>query len=750
MDQHALAKSDPPEDIQTHTDALLDNLKLLKHLYPNLLVDWDLLRWACIYHDLGKLNEKFRARINKEKRYPDEIPHGLLSLAFIDNKLLEAKGYDKKRIKLLYHAIAYHHDRKMPSQNNDIEEEFAGLKIPLEHFEYDKLPSKFCADEINQHYFSVNGRICEEDGEIFYQFIMLEGLLNRLDYAASAHIAVENPNDFLVEAMDKLMERWRQKNHAACWNELQNYMRDNADKNVIVIAQTGMGKTEGALLWLGNNKGFFTLPLKNAINAIYQRVIKNIVQDKIEERVGMLHSDTFINYLAQSEQKSKEESEDNFPVDIYFTRTKQLSLPLTICTLDQLFNFVFRYRGFEQKLATLSYAKVIIDEVQMYSPDLIAYLILGLHYITRLGGKFAIVTATLPTLFIDLLKEQKIQFAMPQPFTDNNIRHSVKVLDQEINAVDVAALSQKYQGKKILVICNTIKSAINMYHQLKTKITDKPIYLLHSHFTKSDRRVKEEQILQMGQKKHEESCIWIATQIVEASLDIDFDLLFTELSDLNGLFQRLGRCYRKRILDISYNCFVFTGGSKRCSGVGIFIDKEIHRLSKKAIMGIDGVLSEAQKVAMVKELYTRDKLPDYFARIRDNLHYVQSNPEYGLNKKEASERFRNIDNVSVIPRKVFEEHKTEIYDAMNQLKTDSTGMDRIKIRTLKAKARRMIADQTVDISTYLAKNIKKEIIKINDFEQILIAECDYNSQEGIIRPVLTPKAEVNDFSSHSF
>lgn len=758
MDERALAKSNPKEDIQTHTDELLNNYDLLRKLYPNLFADvgWDLLRWACVYHDLGKLNQKFQERILTGKRFINEIPHGLLSLAFIDYKMLKEKGLGKKELKLLFQAVAYHHDRKMPFQNSDIEEEFAGLRAPRQRFDYDKLPQKlFIAEYIDQRYFSVNERFYEEQGDLFFRFIMLEGLLNRLDYAASAHIPVENPNDFLKSAMDGLMGQWLKSNEKASWNELQNYMRNSVDKNVIVIAQTGMGKTEAGLLWLGNNKGFFTLPLKSAINAIYQRITKEIVLENKNERVGMLHSDTFSRYLEQSELgdiDGQNDKKEDFVLDVYYTKTRQLSLPLTICTLDQLFSFVFRYRGFEQKLATLSYSRVIVDEVQMYSPELMAYLVLGLHYITSMGGKFAILTATLPTFFIDLLMEQEIIFEPRRIFTDDSIRHSLKVLDKEINVEDIISFSQQYGGKKILVICNTVKSAVSLYHQLKEKIVEKEqqLNLLHSCFTKADRAEKEKRILEMGQRTSTESGIWISTQIVEASLDIDFDLLFTELSDLNGLFQRMGRCYRKRELDLRYNCFVFTGGEKRCSGVGVFIDKEIHRLSKEALTTIDGVVEEGQKVAMVEALYTKEKLPEYYAAITELIRYVQCHQAYELDRKEASKRFRDIDTVSVIPRKVFEEHESEIKSAINDLQADYRLVDKVKAKIIKAKARSRISDQTVAISSYLARNIEIETLKINNYEQILIAECGYNSEEGIIRPVLKPKAEVEDFSAHSF
>lgn len=170
---------------------------------------------------------------------------------------------------------------------------------------------------------------------MFLRLTILQGLLNRLDYAASAHIPVEVPQDFLPAALENLISRWQKKDPCIVWNDLQVYMKENPDKNLIVIAQTGMGKTEAGLLWLNQDKGFFTLPLKSAINAIYDRIVTNIAPDvKLEaKRVGLLHSDTYSEYIKQKQ--------DDESTDIYYTRTKQLSLPLTVCTLDQLFSFVF-------------------------------------------------------------------------------------------------------------------------------------------------------------------------------------------------------------------------------------------------------------------------------------------------------------------------------------------------------------------------------------------------------------------------
>ena len=178
----------------------------------------------------------------------------------------------------------------------------------------------------------------------------------------------------------------------------------------------------------------------------------------------------------------------------------RLSLPLTICTLDQIFRFVFLYRGFEERLATLSYSKVIIDEVQMYSPSLIAYLVVGLSYITKLGGHFAILTATLPSFVPDLLREQGISFEPQRVFVDDTIRHSIKVLEKPINAQDIFSITEQYGATKILVICNTIKAATAVFKQLQDLFKGRDVHLLHSGFIRQDREAKETEITITGKK----------------------------------------------------------------------------------------------------------------------------------------------------------------------------------------------------------------------------------------------------------
>ena len=743
-----LAKSNPQETIQQHTDKLLKNLDILKNLYPNLFLNWDIsymLELACLYHDIGKINISFQKRVTGGKE-PQIVPHGLYSLCFLEADDLCDKIYDKylelekdentaeeqaiNFVTVVANAIAYHHERDISNEVSEIiKNNLESLREQLKEFKYDKIKiSK--VEEIAPDFFRIGTRLMpskiKSQNEIFKKYILVKGLLNRIDYASSAgeEIQVERKNDFLLDKLENMLENWKKKNPQSDWNKLQKYMIKKRDKNVIAIAQTGMGKTEAGLLWIGDTKGFFILPLKTAINSIYNRVTTEIVKEKIEDRVGLLHSETKDIYLKDF---------SNNDLEVYYESTKQLSLPLTICTLDQIFDFVYRYKGFEPKLATLSYSKIVLDEIQMYSPDLLAYIIKGLKYITELGGKFAILTATFPEIVKDLLSSQGIEFEISENFTkpDLNLRHNVKVIEK---LIDTDFILSKFQKNKILVICNTVKEAQRVYTELKEKISDKKlINLFHSKFIKRDRTIKENEILKLGNKNNKDFGIWIATQVVEASLDIDFDILITELSDLSGLFQRMGRCYRNRpLLDDETNCFVFTGDEKvKNTGVGFVVDKDIYTKSKDLILEkIDGNLFEEEKMKYVSELYTTENLKEtkYYKKVLDTLEYLGLVSPYEKDKQDAKREFRDITSYMIIPKNLYEENSEEINKNLEILKQENISEKE------KLTAKMKIRDLTLNIQGYelKTKSINLESIKLGKYEEIYILDCDYSFEIGFV------------------
>ncbi|EHK2484635.1 CRISPR-associated helicase Cas3' [Listeria monocytogenes] len=720
-----LAKSKPAETIQEHTDKLLLNYRLIKELYPKIEVDWYLLELVCLLHDLGKVNVLFQKKMICGGRPPGEIQHGFLSVAFVPVKKLKALGYSKKDIKLVHTAIALHHERKGRTDVEQWKLEIQKLREQWNDFSYEKLQDNAeYKEKISLDYFYPGSRIFEGnstvDAETFKKYVLLKGLLNRIDFAASGGIDVELENDFLMDSMEVQLVYFKADNPEADWNALQKYMMQHQNENIVVIAETGMGKTEAGLLWLGNNKGFFTLPLRAAINAIYERITKNIVTTNQAERVGLLHSETYSQYLLH-------EGNAEMDIDEYYTRTKQMSLPITICTLDQLFDFVFRYAGFEHKLATLSYSKVIIDEIQMYSPDLLAYLILGLSYIDKFGGKFCIMTATLPGIVTDLLLENGVNFVQPkEKFVSSRVRHSMEMVHTEVES---GFIKPFFNNNRILVICNTISKAKKIYSELKEHFQGEEIHLIHSQFIKKDRSAKEDAIFKDGQKDSTKTCIWVATQVVEASLDIDFDLLFTELSDVNGLFQRMGRCYRNRALDVDTNVYVFDGGAKVCSGIGTFIDKLIFENSKTILNEHAGFLTEEKKMELVERVYSTEALrgSEFYNDLRKTINYVKAFDSYELDKADVRRRFRNINSVSVIPEEVWQENAEEINSYFAILRKTSKEISTKE----KMIARTNLADFMVSIPDYLYKKGESVVREINRYESVIEFKCGYSSDVGV-------------------
>ncbi|WP_339101657.1 CRISPR-associated helicase Cas3' [Candidatus Enterococcus clewellii] len=748
-----LAKSNG-ETIIEHTQNLLDNLSILRSFYKDdLFVEeeilWNALFDVCRCHDLGKMGPKFQKKLHGPYD-PSEIPHGVLSTAFIATK--EWKNvYGKNLTIAMVHAIAYHHERKLEQfAQTDLKNEIELLKREIENFDFAalKLSQRNGVKAVSGRYFDLDdGRLLEEDNpEAFRYFVLLKGLLNRLDYAASGYYKVELANDFLSDSMAGLLKDWQKGNIGSNWNELQRYMLNHQEENVVVIAQTGMGKTEAGLLWLGNRKGFFTLPLKSAINAIYQRIITSIVKENQQTRVGMLHSDTYAHYL-----KGVEGHSFDWEVEEYFQRTKGLSMPLTICTLDQLFDFVFKYAGSEMKIATLSYSKVIIDEIQMYSSDLLSYLILGLRTIQSYGGKFAVLTATLPSFLLELMRKQGIEFTQPDhPFVDDSfVRHSLSICQEPIN---IKQIKEQYKENKILVICNTVRKAVEIFDQLSEHF-GQDVHLLHSRFIKKDRAKKETAIFQMGQRTSSESGIWVTTQIVEASLDIDFDLLFTELSDLNGLFQRMGRCYRKRALSMSAypNCYVYTGGDGVCSGVGPIIDPFIFELSKQALCQLgNGVLTESEKAELIGENYTSKKLKDsaYYENIVQNIAYMDALYDFEFEKKEVQQIFRNIQNITSIPKCVYEENHLIIEEnkgiLAKKINSKMTDSEKKELKRAKTNARTVLASYSVDLPLRELNEKQLERQMLNKYETLNILSCDYDERRGVQLKKYKEKDELTE------
>lgn len=733
-------KAKPNKSIIEHTNDLLDVLEILWNLgYIKEERIYELIQKACIYHDIGKINKEFQKRVkNKGIKFDEnkEVAHNVLSLYFID----ESNFNNKEDYLIVSNAVVNHHDYcdigLAIREKSDIIE---NLLEGLDHKKVKKvIPAKIAS--ISQD----------------IDAIKIKGYLHKCDYSASSGYTAEYENNFLEKSLENVLNKWKLDNQDASWNELQQYCIENKNENIIAIAQTGMGKTEAGLLWIGDNKGFFILPIRTAINAIYDRTKKYISSygGNLEEQLGLLHSSSLEYLLLQSEDDKYDDKDEYIDkkedkeIIEYEKIAKQLSLPINVSTIDQLFDFVYKYPAYELKLTTLSYSKIVIDEIQMYGPDLLAYLVYGLERIVEQGGKVAILTATLPP-FVKELLSKNIKFKIKEGgFTDNSKRHNLKILDKRIDSNDIC---DKYmeneklnKSNKILVVCNSITQAQNLYEEISDILGNKNLHILHSKFIKCERLSKESEIIEFGKtykdnKSNEldkQSGIWISTSIVEASLDIDFDYLFTELQDLNSLFQRLGRCNRKGKKDSSENnCYIYTQIDERSfiNGDRGYIDKDIFELSKEAISLWEGQISEKEKIELINKYLTMDKIKNsnYIIQYKHTYNFIKNLTPDTFKSDEV--KLRNILSKDIIPSPIYHEYNGDIKELELKLKDKSLNSPENKGE--KIKLQNKLKKYTVSVHPNHITNYYRALknglatrydnVRVSDYEYIPVIECEY-------------------------
>jgi CRISPR-associated endonuclease/helicase Cas3 len=510
-------------------------------------MDQDLARKGAILHDLGKAHPEFQKRLQPNYRGTKVFRHEISSLLFLS-------VFPSEFHSTLIEMVVGHHK----SIKNDAGDK--GL-LDLENgYDYED----FHIGEWNNwstkvfHLLNELGIHCN----VFNEEQARENLLHAVDYCLKKVkergysewrgllMGADHYASALIHDTEKQLLRAFKKPDLSFFNrthELYPLSFKNTSsikKHTIVIASTGAGKTD-FLFKRTKGRVFYTLPFQASINAMYNRLAKDLEASNPDLDIRVLHSASMV-------VKRKEKEEESVFQSLFGSCIK-------ILTPHQLAALAFGMKGYEALLLDLKKCDVILDEIHTYTGISQAIVLKLVQILKQLECNIHIGTATMPSVLYDKIKqvlgEDVLEVKLSDEELDKFDRHSIFKINSFEDSLPLVKIAIG-RGEKILLVYNRVATAQQAYSELKELYKDVPILLLHSRFRRKDRNEKEAKLIGLnsyGEPTYQfntstNACVVISTQIVEVSLDISFDLMITETAPIDALIQRFGRVNRKRSL----------------------------------------------------------------------------------------------------------------------------------------------------------------------------------------------------------
>lgn len=696
----------PARTLKEHTDDCLIIYSYLQECFPKAAectglgsAFWEILRTCIVLHDLGKAHQEFQKVLDgKENRWNFQR-HELFSIPFVDS----LSQTDKDVVKLIRLVVAGHHkdfgSLRDYLNSYDSGDSFGKLERLEENEDFETAFRKnvdiAAALQLLRTYgFNVNpvspksiyGLIHGyhqkpflQSQSDYFKLMLLFGGLKWCDHLGSALVTqvkkLEESDFGFLEMQQKAL-----KEKGLDFYEHQKTC-ETINENLILTAPTGSGKTESSFLWLrnqlkncGQGRVFYILPFTASINAMYERLNEAI--GKESEKVGMLHgklSDYLNNYFddLQYDFNAKKDS-----IKKLRDKYKSIITPIKVVTPFQLLKHLFGLKGYEQGIFEMTGCYLIFDEIHAYSPDVFAQIKVLLQFTTKhLGAKVMIMTATMPRFLQAELEESIGQTAIVKAspaLYDRFKRHKVHLKEGLLseNLEEIKKLLEK--GKKVLVVCNTVKSAQYVFLHLKENVKEEEAVLLHGSFTGMDRSKKEKALMNGGVR------LLVGTQAIEVSLDIDYDIIFTEPAPIDALIQRFGRVNRKREKGIC-DCIIFKESNKDDKYIydSVTVDKTL-KAFQSIIITNSGIIEEAllqDTIDFVYNEWTKEDKAEFDEKYKYLNDALQMLSPMFRNKHTEEDFYRQFDGIKILPQS----KKEDFENALNNFDFFTAGSLKVQI-----------------------------------------------------------------------
>ena len=521
----------------------------------------DLIFYSAYFHDIGKATREFQDTIHLGYKSYHSLYSASLLADIVDFELSEQEW-----LNLLFLIIITHHSLYNPGIFSAIDETSKyffnflpeSKKFFYLHNEYyqktfkEPCPYEFTYKQINlsQLRRKIDYHLKEdirhitdkENFRLLYFYVL--GILNLADWIASAKFSQKNIpkiNYLNIPQKSNFLGKLSETLKPKVFN-IKSFQKSllNTKGNVLVEIPTGEGKTEGSFLWAMNNlknineKIIYTLPTQTTSNKLFERVRKIF-----KDFSGLVHGSSKL-YL--EDLFSNEDGYINKYLNSELLFSKVFCKPFTVSTIDSLLKYFLNVGKYSIAMLNIIHSLIIIDEVHSYDYKLMGFIKRFLELAREYNIPVCIMSASIPERIkekIGITNYPLIKDSELFKKKSNYIYKVNKFLDEDINKI-----KQNYlEGKNILIVRNTVRNSIDTYKLLK-QAGIKNIVLYNSNFKKNDRVKKENEIYKKLESNNK--FILVATQVVEISLDINFEVMFTDIAPIDSLIQRFGRVNRQK------------------------------------------------------------------------------------------------------------------------------------------------------------------------------------------------------------
>ena len=343
---------------------------------------------------------------------------------------------------------------------------------------------------------------------------------------------------------------------------------------VILEAPMGCGKTEAGLYaacrlaqrW--GKEGFYVaLPTAATANQMAGRMNDMLASLK-DTRAKLMHSMAWL----QEDAEQKFYMEDPAEAELWTSPMKRgLISPFAVGTIDQVMMAAMRVKYGCLRLAGLAQKVLIIDELHSYDAYMSSIIEKLLSWCRVLHIPVVMLSATLPagskekfaqcyayeeghmdsvvypavTLLYDDKAPRQVAVAGKMPEMNVGI-DCQSFLEQPQKVADWVVQKVK-NGGCLCVLLNTVKDAQDTYRAIREQLPDYPMILFHARFHAKRRQEIEQECLKKlstDKMRRPSKLIVVATQVVEQSLDLDFDYMISAICPMDLLLQRMGRLWR--------------------------------------------------------------------------------------------------------------------------------------------------------------------------------------------------------------